>query len=174
MYRVLDLFNVDNHCIGHAIKKLLCSGQRGAKDKTQDVQEAISSLLRYLEMQTEDENENSFYMHPKYQEFLCAIKNLESDARVNPNSLNLAFDVWLLGGNMSESKEAWLIAENERLTKENEQLVRDMHRIDSARQSAISQCAALAERIDEFESVVCGGAIGERGDACMSVDVGNL
>ena len=48
---------------------------------------------------------------------------------------------------MSESKEAWLIAENERLTKENEQLVRDMHRIDSARQSAISQCAALAEQL---------------------------
>ena len=92
---------------------------------------------------------NSFYMHPKYQEFLGSIKNLESDARVNPNSLNLAFDVWLLaGGNMSESKEAWLIAENERLTKENEQLVRDMHRIDSARQSAISQCAALAEEIE--------------------------
>ena len=117
---------------------------------------------------------NSFYMHPKYQEFLCAIKNLESDARVNPNSLNLAFDVWLLGGNMSESKEAWLIAENERLTKENEQLVRDMHRIDSARQSAISQCAALAERIDELESVVYGGAIGERGEACLSIDGGNL
>ena len=55
VHRVLDLFNVDNHCIGHAIKKLLCSGQRGAKDKQQDVQEAISSLLRYLEMQTEDE-----------------------------------------------------------------------------------------------------------------------
>ena len=68
---------------------------------------------------------NSFYMHPKYQDFLGSIKNLESDARVNPNSLNLAFDVWLLGGNMSESKEQWLIAENERLTKENEQLVQD-------------------------------------------------
>ena len=91
---------------------------------------------------------NSFYMHQKYQEFLCAIKNLESDARVNPNSLNLAFDVWLLGGNMGESKEAWLIAENERLTKENEQLVRDMHRIDSARQSAITQCAALAAQVE--------------------------
>ena len=37
-------------------------------------------------------------------------------------------------GNMSESKEAWLIAENERSTKENEQLVRDMHRIDSAKE----------------------------------------
>ena len=91
---------------------------------------------------------NSFYMHPKYQEFLCAIKNLESDARVNPNSLNLAFDVWLLGGNMGESKEAWLIAENERLTKQVEQLIKDMHRIDSARQSAITQCAAMAAQVE--------------------------
>ena len=97
---------------------------------------------------------NSFYMHPKYQEFLCAIKNLESDARVTPNSLNLAFDVWLLGGNMGESKEAWLIAENERLTKENEQLVRDMHRIDSARQSAITQCAALAAQVEILTTAI--------------------
>ena len=97
---------------------------------------------------------NSFYMHPKYQEFLGSIKNLESDARVNPNALNLAFDVWLLGGNMGESKEAWLIAENERLTKENEQLVRDMHRIDSARQSAISQCAALAAQVEVLTDAI--------------------
>ena len=97
---------------------------------------------------------NSFYMHPKYQEFLGSIKNLESDARVNPNALNLAFDVWLLGGNMSESKEAWLIAENERLTKENEQLVRDMHRIDSARQSAITQCAALAAQVEVLTDAI--------------------
>ena len=55
VYRVLDLFGVTNPCIQHAIKKLLCGGQRGAKDENQDVQEAISSLLRYLEMQTEDE-----------------------------------------------------------------------------------------------------------------------
>ena len=41
---------------------------------------------------------------------------------------------YAVGCEMSESKEQWLIAENERLTKENEQLVRDMHRIDSARQ----------------------------------------
>ena len=97
---------------------------------------------------------NSFYMHPKYQEFLGSIKNLESDARVNPNALNLAFDVWLLGGNMGESKEAWIIAENERLTKENEQLVRDMHRIDSARQSAISQCAALAAQVEVLTTAI--------------------
>ena len=88
-------------------------------------------------------------MHPLYQEFLCAIKNLDSDARVTPNSLNLAFDVWLLaGGTMSESKEQWLIAENERLTKENEQLMKDVHRIDAARQAAVSQCAVMAEEIE--------------------------
>ena len=98
---------------------------------------------------------NSFYMHPKYQEFLGSIKNLESDARVNPNSLNLAFDVWLLaGGNMGESKAEWLQAENERLTKKNEQLVRDMHRIDSARQSAITQCAALAAQVEVLTDAI--------------------
>lgn len=77
-------------------------------------------------------------------------------------------------GNMSESKEEWYKAENLRLARENEQLMKDVHRIDSARQSAVSQCAAMAERIDELESVVCGGAIGERGDACLSIDGGNL
>ena len=54
VYRVLDLFGVSNPCVQHAVKKLLCSGQRGVKDTRQDVQEAITSLLRYLEMQTED------------------------------------------------------------------------------------------------------------------------
>ena len=55
VYRVLDLFNVSNPCVQHAVKKLLCSGQRGVKDTRQDVQEAVTSLVRYLEMQTEDE-----------------------------------------------------------------------------------------------------------------------
>ena len=97
---------------------------------------------------------NSFYMHPKYQEFLGSIKNLESDARVNPNALNLAFDVWLLGGNMSESQIEWLKAENLRLTKENEQLMKDVHRIDSARQAAVSQCSAMAEEIEQLNEDV--------------------
>ena len=57
-------------------------------------------------------------------------------------------------GDMGESKEAWLIAENARLTKENEQLVRDMHRIDAARQAAISQCAALAAQIEVLTDAI--------------------
>ncbi len=55
VYRVLVLFGVTNPCLQHAIKKLLCAGNRGVKDELKDVQEAIASLLRYLEMQTEDE-----------------------------------------------------------------------------------------------------------------------
>ena len=55
VYRVLDLFGVSNPCVQHAIKKLLCKGIRGVKDERRDVEEAVSSLVRYLEMQTEDE-----------------------------------------------------------------------------------------------------------------------
>jgi len=56
VYRVLDLFGVSNPCVQHAVKKLLCSGQRGVKDERKDIEEAVSSLVRCLEMQTEDEN----------------------------------------------------------------------------------------------------------------------
>lgn len=54
VYRVLELFDVKDHAIGHAIKKLLCAGQRGGKDKYQDVNEAIHSLNRWQDMQAED------------------------------------------------------------------------------------------------------------------------
>lgn len=125
-------------------------------------------------------------------------------------------DRWLETGNpfaegdMSESKEEWYKVENARLAKQVEQLIKDLHRIDAARQAAVSQCAAMAERIDELERelakqnrdlidpkdvmikllqdtnnelqgkldditvIMLGGAVGERGHACMSVDGGNL
>ena len=54
VYRVLDLFGVSNPCLQHAVKKLLCAGNRGVKDELKDVQEAIASLTRYLEIKTED------------------------------------------------------------------------------------------------------------------------
>ena len=57
-------------------------------------------------------------------------------------------------GGMSESQVEWLKAENSRLTKENEQLMKDVHRIDSARQSAVSQCAAMAEEIEQLNEDV--------------------
>ena len=54
VYRVLLLFAVTDPCLQHAVKKLLCAGNRGIKDELKDVQEAISSLTRYLEIKTED------------------------------------------------------------------------------------------------------------------------
>lgn len=56
VYRVLLLFGVTDPCLQHAVKKLLCAGQRGAKDERKDIEEAVSSLVRCLEMKTEDEN----------------------------------------------------------------------------------------------------------------------
>lgn len=54
VYRVLALFNVTDQALGHAIKKLLVAGGRGAKDINKDVQEAIDTLQRWQEMQQED------------------------------------------------------------------------------------------------------------------------
>ena len=54
VYRVLELFDVYNPCLQHAIKKLLCAGQRGAKDTEKDIQEAIDTLIRYKQMREED------------------------------------------------------------------------------------------------------------------------
>lgn len=54
VYRVLDLFEVTDQALGHAVKKLLVAGGRGAKDWRKDVQEAIDTLQRRLEMADED------------------------------------------------------------------------------------------------------------------------
>jgi len=54
IYRILDLYEVKDHALEHAIKKLLCAGNRGHKDKYQYVVEACKSLDRWLDMQIED------------------------------------------------------------------------------------------------------------------------
>lgn len=60
IYRFLDLFGVTDQALGHAIKKLVAPGGRGAgKDFRKDVQEAIDTLQRRLEMLDEDEAKNA-------------------------------------------------------------------------------------------------------------------
>jgi len=56
VYRVLNLYEVTDPCIAHAVKKLLCAGQRGGKDEAQDISEAISALVRFQNIQNEDLN----------------------------------------------------------------------------------------------------------------------
>lgn len=55
VYRVLSLFDVKSHAVGHAVKKLLCAGNRGAKDYRQDLIEAKSSIERELAMMDEED-----------------------------------------------------------------------------------------------------------------------
>lgn len=65
VYRVLQLFNVTDPCLQHAIKKLLVAGGRGAgKDVSHDIQEAIDSLLRVQEMEREDSDGSRFPGRP--------------------------------------------------------------------------------------------------------------
>ena len=54
VYRVLTLFKVNDPCLQHAIKKLLCAGDRGDKSDIKDITEARDSLNRHLEMLDED------------------------------------------------------------------------------------------------------------------------
>ena len=54
VYRLIELFDVTHPCLQHAIKKLLVAGGRGAKNVETDIQEAIDTLVRYLEMRQED------------------------------------------------------------------------------------------------------------------------
>lgn len=54
VYRVLDLYEVTDPCVQHAVKKLLVAGKRGAKDQAKDIQEAIDTLTRWQDMQGEN------------------------------------------------------------------------------------------------------------------------
>jgi hypothetical protein len=54
VYRVLEIFNVTNPAIQHAVKKLLCTGIRGGKNFDQDLAESIQALTRLQEMRRED------------------------------------------------------------------------------------------------------------------------
>lgn len=50
VYWVLSAWGVRCHATGHAIKKLLNAGQRGAKTTEQDLTEAIDSIKRAIEL----------------------------------------------------------------------------------------------------------------------------
>lgn len=59
VYRVCELFDVNDPsgATQHAIKKLLLPGQRGAgKGRRKDIQEAVDTLTRLIEIMDENES----------------------------------------------------------------------------------------------------------------------
>jgi hypothetical protein len=59
VYRVIDLFEITHPALQHALKKIMVAGGRGAKNINKDVEEAIVSLNRFLEMKNEEVNRES-------------------------------------------------------------------------------------------------------------------
>lgn len=51
VYDVLKAFEVTNLALQHLIKKALCAGLRGHKDKEQDLCEVLASAKRAIELE---------------------------------------------------------------------------------------------------------------------------
>jgi len=83
VYRVLALFGVTDPCLQHAVKKLLVAGGRGAKDISQDVQEAIDTLQRWQEMRVEDSRAG------KLAEVWCGLMGEKSNMRPDFGQQNM-------------------------------------------------------------------------------------
>lgn len=54
VYDILNAFEISNPATAHAIKKLLAPGKRGYKDIMQDLEEAIVSINRAIEIEREN------------------------------------------------------------------------------------------------------------------------
>lgn len=50
VYSVLETFGIRDASVQHAIKKLLCSGTRGKAGKIQDLKEAVTAIVRGIQM----------------------------------------------------------------------------------------------------------------------------
>lgn len=51
VYSVLQAFEVQNSALQHLIKKALCAGIRGHKNKEQDLQDIIDSAVRAKQLE---------------------------------------------------------------------------------------------------------------------------
>ncbi len=78
VYRVLTIFEVTDPAIQHAVKKLLCAGKRGGKDKATDIRETIVALERWEEMRREE-------TIPHAQGCLCSKCKAQQRAINNPD-----------------------------------------------------------------------------------------
>jgi hypothetical protein len=122
-------------------------------------------------------NNESFYMHPRYQEFLAFLESVQTDARINPNALNLAFDVWLESVKVNWDKEVQQVGLLVDISDENKILKADLDRLHRERDSFQQQARVLAEEVERLNGLFLAGfnhAVGERGAICLSIDGGNL
>ena len=89
VYRVIDLWEITDPALQHALKKILAAGKRGAKNQAQDVDEAIDSLVRWKEMQAENERvvvtvdgENPLYAHQPVHAAAPGVRGMVSNDEI--------------------------------------------------------------------------------------------
>lgn len=129
-------------------------------------------------------NELPVQMHPRYADFLAFMT--ECPHRKTPSTLETAF--WAWSKKMSElCGERWLetgspfMSDLERIDALKKDLDRK-HRECAERERQCMMLAEDNERLqDELKNIkntiavfLNGGAVGERGKACMSIDGSNL
>ena len=131
-------------------------------------------------------------MHPRYNEFLAFVYGLKSDARKNPNALELAFDVWLKYQELNESfvdrppHKTELLNENMILKAEihaqksmstalresNQELKKDLDRKHRECAEFQRQCAIQAEYISEL--VQDGAKVAKTENTSIQARIGGL
>ena len=122
-------------------------------------------------------------MHPKYQEFLAFMKDCPH--RKTPSTMETAFWAWLKAQSSDSQDVRDLAIFSSEQAVEIQILKNDLDRLHRERDSFQQQSSAMAsenERLsDELTRIkntiagfLNGGAVGERGHACMSIDGGNL
>ena len=115
-------------------------------------------------------------MHPRYKEFLAFMK--DCPYRKTPSTLEVAFWAWL---NKSGNQSLIVVEQAKEITA----LKNDLDRLHRERDSFQQQSSAMAsenERLNDeltriksaINGFLNGGAVGERGAICLSIDGGNL
>lgn len=85
VYQVLKLFDPQDPstALGHAVKKILLPGSRGSKGRKQDIEEAIASLQRYLDINYGDSSRASHEMKAElvreYEDLSANIPSLRGE-----------------------------------------------------------------------------------------------
>lgn len=85
VYQVLKLFDPQDPstALGHAVKKILLPGSRGSKGRKQDIEEAIASLQRYLDINYGDSSRASHEMKAElvreYEDLRANIPSLRGE-----------------------------------------------------------------------------------------------
>ena len=105
-------------------------------------------------------------MHPRYNEFLAFVNYLETDARKNPNALELAFNVWINAQSSDSQDLRDLAIFSSEQAVEIQILKNDLDRLHRERDSFQQQARCLAESSDTITDYAIFQAISDLERVC--------